>query len=71
MHDVVVLGGGLAGLVAARSHARAGRDVLVLEERSEAGGNLRSVVEETPEGRWLLDLGPQSFGVAQAALAAE
>ncbi len=69
-HDVVVLGGGIAGLVAARTLRAAGRDVVVLEERGTPGGNLRTETVTTPEGPWLLDLGPQSFGVAQTSLAA-
>jgi oxygen-dependent protoporphyrinogen oxidase len=39
--DVVVVGGGVAGLVAARELASAGRDVLLLEASPEVGGKLR------------------------------
>ena len=38
--DVVVVGGGLSGLVAARQVARAGRRVLVVEARRRVGGRL-------------------------------
>lgn len=39
---VVVVGGGLAGLVAARHLAESGRDVTVFEERDEVGGRVRT-----------------------------
>ncbi len=39
---MVVVGGGVAGLVAARDMAEAGRDVLVLEGSSQVGGKLRT-----------------------------
>ncbi|MCC6741248.1 MAG: FAD-dependent oxidoreductase [Planctomycetia bacterium] len=40
--DVLVVGGGISGLVAARSLMKAGRSVRVLEQASVAGGNARS-----------------------------
>ena len=40
--DVVVVGGGIAGLVAARGLAAAGRDVLLLEASPHVGGKLRT-----------------------------
>jgi oxygen-dependent protoporphyrinogen oxidase len=40
--DVVVVGGGVAGLVAARELAASGRDVLLLEGSPEIGGKLRT-----------------------------
>ncbi|NYE35564.1 oxygen-dependent protoporphyrinogen oxidase [Nocardioides cavernae] len=40
--DAVVVGGGIAGLVAARGLADAGRDVLLLEGSPQVGGKLRS-----------------------------
>ena len=42
MRDVVVIGGGVAGLVAARDLAATGRDVLLLEGSPTLGGKLRS-----------------------------
>jgi phytoene dehydrogenase-like protein len=46
MTEVVVVGAGLAGLVAARRMAQAGADVLVLEENDEVGGRVRSHHED-------------------------
>jgi oxygen-dependent protoporphyrinogen oxidase len=40
--DVVIVGGGMAGLVAARGLAASGRDVLLLEASPLLGGKLRS-----------------------------
>jgi oxygen-dependent protoporphyrinogen oxidase len=40
--DVLVVGGGVAGLVAARGLAATGRDVLLLESSPHIGGKLRS-----------------------------
>jgi oxygen-dependent protoporphyrinogen oxidase len=42
VRDVVVVGGGVAGLVAARVLAATGRDVLLLEGSPQVGGKLRS-----------------------------
>src|SRR5262245_44812319 len=44
-HDVVIVGGGHNGLVAATYLARAGRSVLVLERRDHVGG---AAVSERP-----------------------
>jgi oxygen-dependent protoporphyrinogen oxidase len=42
VRDVVVVGGGVAGLVAARDLAATGRDVLLLESSDRIGGKLRT-----------------------------
>ena len=42
MTRVVIAGGGLAGLVAARHLAAAGRDVTVFEREADVGGRVRS-----------------------------
>ena len=49
MNDVLVLGAGLAGLVAARKLASGGADVVVLEARNRVGGRLEQV--RVDEGR--------------------
>jgi phytoene dehydrogenase-like protein len=41
--DVVVVGGGLAGLAAAATAARSGRTVALLDARGELGGRARSI----------------------------
>lgn len=43
--DVVVIGAGLAGLIAARNLRRAGLDVLVLEARERLGGRVCTVAD--------------------------
>ena len=64
----VVVGGGLSGLVAAHRLHELGSDVRLVEQAEEPGGNLRTSTAESDSGRWLLDLGPNSFGDAATVL---
>jgi monoamine oxidase len=69
--DVLVVGAGLAGLVAARDLMAAGRSVLLLEARDRVGG--RIVSEELGDGK-IVEMGGQWAGPTQdriLALAAE
>jgi len=55
--EVLVVGGGLAGLVAATTAARQGRQVVLLEARSEPGGRART----TDSDGFLLNEGPHAL----------
>lgn len=59
MPDVIIIGAGISGLTAAHKLAKAGKDVLVLEEESRAGGK---IVTEREDG-YLLESGPNSLRV--------
>ncbi|HEX8176370.1 MAG TPA: NAD(P)/FAD-dependent oxidoreductase [Pyrinomonadaceae bacterium] len=66
--DAVVVGGGLAGLVAAAELAKAGLRTLLLEKSNHAGG--RAVTQEQAGG-YLFNLGPHALyrrGAAQKIL---
>ncbi len=53
--DVLVVGGGAAGLAAARAAAGAGAQVTLVEEQPAPGGRLRSglALPDAPEGGWV------------------
>ena len=67
MTDVVVAGGGLAGLVAARKLAAEGADVTLFEQEESVGGRVRSV----REGGFTFDRGFQVLFTAYPAVRAE
>jgi protoporphyrinogen oxidase len=53
---ILIVGGGLAGLSAAREARRLGFDALVLEANPEIGGLLRTDVVDTERGTYTLDV---------------
>src|SRR5580704_15686126 len=63
--DVLVVGAGLAGLIAARDLAAAGQSVLVLEARDRVGG--RIVNEDIGDGK-IVEMGGQWAGPTQDKL---
>ena len=70
LYDVVVIGAGFAGLVAARDLIEAGRRVVVLEARDRAGG--RTYSSTFPGTDVVIDLGAEWFDPArQHFMAAE
>jgi monoamine oxidase len=69
--DIAIVGAGLAGLVAARRVAAAGREPIVVEARERVGGRLLN--EQIGDGK-VVEVGGQWIGPTQdriAALAAE
>lgn len=63
LYDVVVIGAGFAGLVAARDLIEAGRTVVVLEARERAGG--RTYTSTFPGTDVVVDLGAEWFDPAR------
>jgi monoamine oxidase len=60
--DVAIVGGGLAGIAAARAVEAAGASAVVVEARERVGGRLESV--EIGDGKWV-DVGGQWIGPTQ------
>lgn len=63
--DIVVIGAGLSGLIAARTLQKQGKSVLVLEANNRIGGRMH--LQKTIEGG-VLDMGGQWVGDTQTAI---
>jgi monoamine oxidase len=63
-YDVVIIGGGLAGLAAARDISRAGKGVALLEARDRLGG--RVVTHRIPHAPFAIELGPEWIDDSEA-----
>ena len=61
-YDVIIAGGGYAGLIAARILKKAGKNILLLEARDRVGG--RVFTRELDGGQYI-DLGAQWIGPTQ------
>ena len=59
MYDCIVVGAGIAGAVAAREMAEAGKQVLIIEQRSHIGGNCYDC--EDSSGILIHQYGPHIF----------
>ena len=66
--DVVVVGAGLAGLVAAREVLRAGRQAIVIEARERVGGRLLNEPLGADHPGKVVEVGGQWVGPTQTAL---
>jgi len=67
--DVIVVGGGLSGLSAARSLSVAKRSVILLEARDRVGGRTWTETN-TAGGGWWIDMGGQFVGPTQERILA-
>jgi monoamine oxidase len=67
--DVVVVGAGIAGLVAAREVARTGRTVLVVEARTRVGGRVLNHHLPTSQGSGVIESGGAFIGPTQNHIA--
>ncbi|MEZ6194198.1 MAG: FAD-dependent oxidoreductase [Planctomycetota bacterium] len=59
--DILILGGGLAGVTAAYELARQGKTVRLVEREPEVGGLAKSLVYHSKHGDFSYDIGPHRF----------
>ena len=70
-YDVVVCGGGLAGVSAAIAAARHGARTCLLQDRPVLGGNSSSEIRVTPHGAAAFHAYARESGIVSEALTAE
>ena len=58
---VVIIGGGIAGLSAAWYLQQQGINYTIVEKGGQWGGKIRTETLETNEGRFVVEVGPDSF----------
>ena len=61
MSKVIVIGGGITGLSAAWALQKAGVEYALLEKSARWGGKVHTEIVELPEGKAIIDGGPESF----------
>jgi oxygen-dependent protoporphyrinogen oxidase len=62
--DVVVVGGGIAGMAAAHRLQRAGADVILLEKQERLGGIVETIIDDG----FVIEGGPDSFVTAKGSV---
>lgn len=66
--EIVVIGGGYAGLACARALAAAGRDVVLLEARERAGGRCLNQALPAPYNQFNIEAGAAYLGPTQTRM---
>lgn len=68
MTHVVIVGAGMAGLIAGYSAIKAGHTVTVLEATSQSGGAVQAEHLELPEGSLRIDVGAEAYAARSTEL---
>lgn len=61
MPELIIIGGGITGLSAAWEAQKSGISYVLLEKDSRWGGKVHTEIVEFPEGKAIIDGGPESF----------
>ena len=67
MSKVIVVGGGITGLSAAWALQQNGVDYALLEKSGRWGGKVHTEIVDLPEGKAIIDGGPESFVTRKTA----